>query len=212
MNIVSHGRLIGMAAIIGLGWAGASAQDKETAPAAKPAADLPRCPIMGEEINFGVSTMTNDGPVFFCCPSCIHEFEKNPAKHEEAVAKQREILSKRPRIQATCPVSEKAVDGKTFAEVEGKKVGFCCAGCVDKYKAEPAKYKGRLEASYTYQTACPVSGKEISPAASTELKTGERVYFCCAMCIEKFNKDIAAYAPKLAEQGLRLNLRKLSGK
>ncbi|MFQ5495237.1 MAG: hypothetical protein ACE5EX_07625, partial [Phycisphaerae bacterium] len=39
---------------------------------------LPNCPIMGESVDFSVSTMTDDGPVYFCCPGCIKKFKKNP--------------------------------------------------------------------------------------------------------------------------------------
>ncbi|MCC7294108.1 MAG: hypothetical protein IT449_18760 [Phycisphaerales bacterium] len=188
------------------------AAGKAPAAAQAPAAALPKCPVMGEEIDFSVRAETPEGPVYFCCPMCIGKFEKEPAKFADAVKAQREALAKRARVQTKCPVSGKPVDGKTSADVGGHKVSFCCAQCVDKYKAEPAKYKGALEGSYTYQTKCPVSGEDINPTVASDLSTGQRVYFCCKDCIEKFNKDAAKYAPKLAEQGVHVDVKKLQGK
>jgi len=202
---------IGTVCALSAGGLGFAAQDAAK-PAVKAESDapaLPKCPIMAGEIDFSVSTMTDEGPVFFCCSGCIDDYKEAPAKYAAEVKAQRETLAKRPRIQTTCPVSGKPVDGKTTAEVAGRTIGFCCADCVDKYKAEPAKFKARLEACYTYQTKCPVSGKDVSLSTSTELSTGQRIYFCCANCAEKFNKDVALYAPKLAGQGLRINLKKL---
>jgi YHS domain-containing protein len=164
---------------------------------------------MGEPIDFSVSTMTDDGPVYFCCASCVEKFQKNPQKHAEKVAAQRELLRNRPRIQVNCPLSGEPIDRKVFTEQNGKKVYFCCAGCKAKYEKEPAKYAGKLEASYTYQTRCPVMGGEIDPAVFTDLPTGQRIYFCCAGCENRLLKDPEKYAPQLAAQGIRINVEKL---
>jgi len=32
---------------------------------------LPLCPVMGEAVDFNVKTMTDQGPVYFCCEGCI---------------------------------------------------------------------------------------------------------------------------------------------
>jgi len=39
---------------------------------------------------------------------------------------------------------EGAIDKNIFVEYQGKKVYFCCAGCKDKFKAEPEKYLAKL--------------------------------------------------------------------
>ena len=46
--------------------------------------------------------------------------------------------------QAKCPVMGGAINKKVFTEYEGKKVYFCCAGCIAKFKAEPEKYIAEL--------------------------------------------------------------------
>ena len=46
--------------------------------------------------------------------------------------------------QTTCPVMGGAINKNIFTEHKGKKVYFCCAGCVEKFKANPEKYLDRL--------------------------------------------------------------------
>lgn len=42
------------------------------------------------------------------------------------------------------------------------------------------------------QRTCPVMGGKIDPDIYVEYK-GRRVYFCCAGCVEQFNKDPEKY-------------------
>jgi hypothetical protein len=46
--------------------------------------------------------------------------------------------------QTTCPVMAGAIDKNIFVEYKGKKVYFCCAGCKEKFEAEPEKYLAKL--------------------------------------------------------------------
>ncbi len=46
--------------------------------------------------------------------------------------------------QTVCPVMGGPIDKAVFIEHEGQKVYFCCPGCEDKFKAEPAKYMTKL--------------------------------------------------------------------
>ncbi len=55
------------------------------------------------------------------------------------------------------------------------------------------KQKARVEAK------CPVSGEKISKTASVDYKGG-KLYFCCAGCIAKFDKDKAKYEVKANQQ------------
>lgn len=164
--------------------------------------ELPKCPVAGEDtINFNVSTMTDDGPVYFCCPHCIEKFTKNAKKYADKVAEQRKILHQLPAVQVTCPVSGEPVDAKIGLEVDGHKVHFCCDKCVAKYKKDPAKYRGSLAGCFTYQTKCPVSGKPIDPSAAMTNEDGTTIYFCCKDCPATFKADPKPYLGKLAEQG-----------
>lgn len=41
---------------------------------------------------------------------------------------------------AKCPVQGNPVDGKNFANYEGKVYGVCCPDCIAKFEQEPVKY------------------------------------------------------------------------
>ena len=114
----------------------------------------------------------------------------------------------------TCPVSGDvftvtAESPKT--EIDGKTYYFCCAGCVDKFAADPAKFlnaepKIAPESAASNLpndgtrvvgdvTKCPVSGNAFTVAADSPKSEidGKTYYFCCAGCVDKFNADSAKY-------------------
>ena len=205
MLIVGLGAL---AALVGLSGATRAGED-ETEQGQGDTTALPDCPVMGEPVSLAVSTPTDDGPVFFCCKGCIKKFNEEPEKFGKLVAEQRKILGPRPKVQVVCPVSGKPVDSKFSIEHEGKTISFCCADCGPKYKENSAKYTVALANAYAYQTKCPVSGKEIDPKSFSKLPTGETVYFCSGGCEKKFLETPEKFAPKLAEQGVAINVEKL---
>lgn len=171
--------------------------------------ELPICPVMGEPVNFRISTMTEEGPVYFCCPMCIKKFNDDPEKYAKGAKEQREQLAKRERIQVNCPLTGKPIDKKVFTGEGKDRVYFCCEDCKAKYEKEPAKYAAKLAASYTYQTHCPVMGGEINPTVFTDLPSGERVYYCCPGCDKELMEAPDKYAAKLEEQGTPIDVAKL---
>lgn len=170
---------------------------------------LPKCPVMGEAIDFSVKTMTKDGPVYFCCAGCIGKYEKDSKKYAEQVAAQRSALAKMERVQVSCPVSGKPVDKKQTMKIDGQTIAFCSKACLTEYEKAPAKFKAKLEDSYSYQTLCPITKDKIDPTAYSDLSTGQRIYYCCKDCATKFLKDPAKYVSKLEEQGVNIDLKKL---
>jgi Cu(I)/Ag(I) efflux system membrane fusion protein len=46
--------------------------------------------------------------------------------------------------QKICPVMGGVINKEVFTEYKGKKVYFCCPGCIDMFKAAPEKYVGKL--------------------------------------------------------------------
>jgi len=174
--------------------------------------DWPKCPVMGEPVDFSVRIVTDDGPVYFCCPMCIEDYQKEPAKFSKELEAQREMLAKREGVQISCPLSGKPIDKKVSFEKDSKTVYFCCDKCRTRYAKDPAKYAAKLAAAYWYQTRCPVSGKKINGEFFTDLPTGQRLYFCCAKCPQKFLDDPERYAPGLEEQGVYINPKKIKGK
>ncbi len=132
-----------------LGTNGAIAQDHGDGHGAKAEAKLPLCPVMADPIDFSVKSMTDDGPVYFCCKMCVKKFAKQPTKYSEKAAEQKAALAKMPRVQVSCPLSGEPIDKKMFVEVVGTKVYTCCGDCKSKYAAYSGKYAAKLAASYT---------------------------------------------------------------
>ena len=48
--------------------------------------------------------------------------------------------------QTNCPVMGGKIDKTIYADHDGKRVYFCCSGCVAPFKKEPEKYIKQLEA------------------------------------------------------------------
>lgn len=188
-------------------WVTARAQQGDAKTGGEPerVKSLPKCPVMPEDdVDFLISSPTETGPVFFCCKGCIEDFAKEPRKYEKAVSAQREALSKRPRIQVTCPISGEPVDPTKFVERGGQRVYFCCARCAGKFEAEPTKYQAKLAASYTYQTQCPVDKAAIDPNVSVQIAGGHKVYFDRVACTDAFKKHPGEYLANLAAQGITI--------
>lgn len=197
--------IIGISLIVALAQSQANPKPKAITVAGRP---LPDCPVGGQPISFAVQTSSENGPVFFCCPNCIKKFNAEPKKFVDKVTDQRKALAQFPRTQIICPFSGEAVKSTIFIEDKGSKVYFCCQNCRGKYEKDPAKYAANLANSYTYQNNCPVTGKPIAPQISATAPAGETVFFCSKDCPDKFHKDPRQFAPKLEEQGFRLDLTK----
>ena len=51
-----------------------------------------------------------------------------------------------PQAQAVCPVLGGHINKNVYADYRGKRVYFCCPGCVDPFKKNPDQYLQKLEA------------------------------------------------------------------
>jgi Cu+-exporting ATPase len=72
----------------------------------------------------------------------------------------------------------------------GEAYAFCCAGCVDKFNADPRSF---LEPS-PEPPRDPVCGMEVSAESPHRVvHDGETYYFCCKGCADKFGADPASY-------------------
>lgn len=50
------------------------------------------------------------------------------------------------KAQTKCPVMNGNINKAQYADVNGKRIYVCCAGCIGKIKAAPEKYIKQLEA------------------------------------------------------------------
>lgn len=71
-------------------------------------------------------------------------------------------------------------------------------GCKKKAETEAAKESAAPAAKAIEQTLCPVMGTPINKDIYTEYQ-GKKVYFCCAECKEKFEKEPEKYLAKLPQ-------------
>lgn len=198
---------MGMALAAGLSFVHiASAEDanptaKTQAKDTKAASEIAQktCPVMvGKKIKPNLFVEHDGLKVYVCCNDCVEKFKKQPNKYIAEVYRQ--IYPQ--QVQTKCPVMGGDVDPKVSAEIDGRTVFFCCKDCIEKYKAQPAKYAAKLKEVTTEQVHCPVSGEAVDPKVSADYQ-GKKVYFCCKDCVEKFNKDTAKYADTLKpEAGL----------
>ncbi|MGO9021886.1 MAG: YHS domain-containing protein [Syntrophobacteraceae bacterium] len=47
--------------------------------------------------------------------------------------------------QTKCPVMKGKIDEKFFVDYKGKRIYFCCAGCVEQFNKDPEKYMKKME-------------------------------------------------------------------
>lgn len=76
----------------------------------------------GVSMSLGMSAMAQ------CCGSSSCSIDT--ATVEAAAAKS----------QTFCPVLGGKIDKAVYADADGYRVYFCCAGCIDTFKKDPAKY------------------------------------------------------------------------
>jgi YHS domain-containing protein len=96
---------------------------------------------------------------------------------------------KKLKPQTTCPVMGGEIDKKVFSDYDGKRVYFCCPGCIDMFKKDPAKYlkvladRGEavevLKKPKTSVKETDMRGMKMS--GDTATKAAETGYWTCTM-------------------------------
>jgi YHS domain-containing protein len=59
--------------------------------------------------------------------------------------------------QEKCPVLGNPINKNVYTDYEGKRIYFCCAGCPQEFKKDPAKYMKKLEEQGVVPEAAPKS-------------------------------------------------------
>jgi YHS domain-containing protein len=117
------------------------------------------CPVTDEKIDPDVQTVQYKGKtVGFCCPDCIKDFNKDPAKYMKKVEaeeaknkkeKEKEKKGEQPAVAVNkfCPIeTEHAIDPTVaMATYKGRKVGFCCEDCIKKFEQDPDAYAAKMK-------------------------------------------------------------------
>jgi YHS domain-containing protein len=59
--------------------------------------------------------------------------------------------------QTACPVMGGKVDRSVYTDYQGKRIYFCCSGCVDDFKKNPERYMKQMEEQGVVLEATPPS-------------------------------------------------------
>jgi len=107
--------------------------------------------------------------------------------------------------QAKDPVCGMSVDPATAKhrfEHAGETYVFCCAGCLNKFAADPDRYLAKADAADAVKATDPVCGMTVDPATAKHRFEHEgRTYaFCSAGCASKFAADPERYLKAPAER------------
>ena len=99
--------------------------------------------------------------------------------------------------QEKCPVMGGSINKEVYADYNGKRVYFCCAGCDKTFQKDPEKYMKKMQEEGVVLEAspCPVSGKPAKAEIFTEYQ-GKKVYFCCEGCKKTFLESPEKYLKK----------------
>lgn len=112
--------------------------------------------------------------------------------------------------QSVCPVMGGPISKDVYADYEGKRIYFCCAGCEGPFSDDPAAYVEKLESQGVTlekipqpQTHCPITGKKIDKVFYVDHE-GSRIYACSASCIEKIASEPDTYIERFEKQGVTI--------
>ena len=69
------------------------------------------------------------------------------------------IVAGEVKLQTECPVMGGKIDKKTFLDYQGKRIYFCCSGCLEEFRANPEKYTNELKSKGIELEDAPASGQ-----------------------------------------------------
>jgi len=103
------------------------------------------CPIVGGKINKELYADYKGKRVYFCCAGCIEKFKNAPEKYIKKLEDMGITIERTPQRQTRCPVMGGEINKEVFYDYKGKRIYFCCPGCIKKFKENPEKYMKKLE-------------------------------------------------------------------
>lgn len=166
-----------------------------------PATTLERDPVCGMNVNPATAKHTEEyagKKFYFCCPGCAAKFKANPEGYLRKPASGLVTLGMptAPKIalerDPVCGMNVNPATAKHVYEHHGKKYFFCCAGCLEKFKANPEKYFGALGvAPDVHSPKVQVQGSDASsyvcPMCPEVLETKPGACPSCGMALEPEN-------------------------
>jgi YHS domain-containing protein len=179
---------------------------------------LDTCPVTGKKLGSMGEPVVKaiDGrQVRFCCEPCIAKFEADKTKFWSQIDQRLTEQQIKHYPLTNCVVMEEDSLVKPEGEDQpvnlvynNRLVRFCCDGCVDDFKEDPASYVAKLNAAVIKQqkdiyplSTCPVSGEKLGAMGEpVNYVVGVTlVRFCCADCVKAFEKDPQPVLAKVTE-------------
>ena len=82
--------------------------------------------------------------------------------------------------QKTCPVMGAPINKEIYTDYNGKRIYFCCKGCVATFNKDPQKYLDKMSKDGVTLTDAPCDS-----CASKGMEHGKATEGSCASCKEK---------------------------
>ena len=123
-----------------------AAQEPAPEPAAEQVVAAPineKCPVSGQPINEGFTSIFEDQTVGFCCDKCKAKFDKEPANFAEKLGGKQADAGP---FNKLCPLSGEPVKADQVSTFEGLEVAFCCGKCKGAFDKEPKKFAAKIAA------------------------------------------------------------------
>jgi len=100
------------------------------------------CPVMSGKINKDQYVDYQGQRIYLCCAGCKGVFKKDPEKYMKKFEDENILLES---VQKVCPVTEKPVKKEIYKDYKGRRVHFCCSGCIAQFDKDPEKYLNKLD-------------------------------------------------------------------
>jgi len=113
------------------------------------------CPVMGGKVNKEIHADYRGRRVYFCCKGCVGQFKKDPEKYLKKTKEEGVAPEKVGKPQVMCPVMGRKIKKDFYTDYEGKRVYFCCPGCIPTFKKNPQKYMKKLQEEGTWLECTP---------------------------------------------------------
>ncbi len=145
------------------------------------------CPGCGEAMTMpAAATVSFKGlSIGLCCNGCESKWN---AMDEDARFEFLLAHADMGPVNDTCPIGKEPIDLATKTTIIlGKTVGYCCAGCEEKFAKKSEEDQQAFLAKYDNleiaNTWCPVGKHEVNADGGTFVFNGKKVQLCCPDCI-----------------------------
>lgn len=160
------------------------------------------CPVRGDEVSEGSPRYVYKDVVYStCCAGCVGTFKSDP---EKVIASKHPGLIGYSLFDPTTGMAVDARKAKSFSDYKNVRYYFADEKNKQAFKNDPKKYAAAP--AYSVVGMCIVTGEQVpadklgayrdTRAAVNGKEQTMRVYFCCAGCISKFEKEPSKFLSK----------------